>query len=338
METSCKKLFLQLKLNMKLLTALLLCFSIEAFSFELVAHRGVHQTYSRKNLDNRTCTATRIDRPKHTYLENTLRSIEAAFDFGADIVELDIHPTKENGGGSKLVVFHDWTLDCRTNSQCKGEACVTHNNSMTYLKSLDAGFGYTHDGKNFPFRAKYIGAIPDFEEVLGLLARYPSKKILVNQKDQSEHTVNTFLRITKNYPEGIRKRIHFPRYFKAKELNSLGVPDAIYQSGKAKKCFKKYVLKGWFGRIPEACKNISFFVPQRETLKRLSSKLPAWPVTSVLWGWPDKFIERMHSVGSKVYISQVDSIEDLQKYNDFKFDGIMTNRIELIGPYIKMQN
>ncbi|WP_244271816.1 glycerophosphodiester phosphodiesterase family protein [Pseudovibrio denitrificans] len=78
---------------------------------KFIAHRGVHQTYHRENLTNKTCTAERIDTPSHPYLENTIASMQAAFEAGADIVELDIHPTTDN----KLAVFHDWTVDCRTN-------------------------------------------------------------------------------------------------------------------------------------------------------------------------------------------------------------------------------
>ena len=61
----------------------------------LVAHRGLAQTYHREDLDNETCTATRIYPPQHPYLENTIASMQAAFDAGADIVEFDVHPTTD---------------------------------------------------------------------------------------------------------------------------------------------------------------------------------------------------------------------------------------------------
>ena len=76
----------------------------------LVAHRGLAQTYHREDLDNETCTATRIYPPQHPYLENTIASMQAAFDAGADIVEFDVHPTTDGA----FAVFHDWTVDCRT--------------------------------------------------------------------------------------------------------------------------------------------------------------------------------------------------------------------------------
>jgi glycerophosphoryl diester phosphodiesterase len=57
----------------------------------LLAHRGLHQTFSHVGLTGDTCTAERIHPPEHGYLENTLPSMEAAFRLGADIVEIDIH-------------------------------------------------------------------------------------------------------------------------------------------------------------------------------------------------------------------------------------------------------
>ncbi len=46
---------------------------------QLIAHRGVHQTFDRADLKNDTCTAERMDPPTHGYLENTIPSMQAAF-------------------------------------------------------------------------------------------------------------------------------------------------------------------------------------------------------------------------------------------------------------------
>ena len=88
----------------------------------------MHQTYSREGLTAETCTATRIFPPAHDFLENTLPSMEAAFNNGADIVEFDIHPTTDG----HFAVLHDWTLDCRTNG-----TGVTREHSLAELKGLD---------------------------------------------------------------------------------------------------------------------------------------------------------------------------------------------------------
>ena len=111
--------------------------------------------------------------PSHEYLENTINSMRAGFAAGADIVELDVHPTTDG----EFAVFHDWTLDCRTDGQG-----VTREHSMADLKKLDIGHGYTADGgKTFPFRGKGIGLMPTLGEVL---AAFPQARLLINVKSR----------------------------------------------------------------------------------------------------------------------------------------------------------
>ena len=76
----------------------------------LLAHRGIAQRFDERELKNDTCTAARMLPPSHDYLENTIASMRAGFAAGADIVEFDVHPTTDG----EFAVFHDWTLDCRT--------------------------------------------------------------------------------------------------------------------------------------------------------------------------------------------------------------------------------
>lgn len=104
---------------------------------EVLAYRGVHQTFSQENLENDTCTAERIYPSNHGLMENTIESMQAAFDAGTVVVELDIHLTIDK----QFVVFHDWNLGGRTDG-----TEVTQDASMTYLKTLDIGCKYTSDG------------------------------------------------------------------------------------------------------------------------------------------------------------------------------------------------
>jgi hypothetical protein len=59
----------------------------------LLAHRGIAQRFDPVGVTNDTCTASRMQPPTHGYLENTIASMLASFEAGADIVELDVHPT-----------------------------------------------------------------------------------------------------------------------------------------------------------------------------------------------------------------------------------------------------
>jgi glycerophosphoryl diester phosphodiesterase len=68
------------------------------------------QTFSSADLKADTCTAARIHPPEPPCIENALASMRPAFTLGAEIAELDIHPTADG----QFAVFHDWTVDCRT--------------------------------------------------------------------------------------------------------------------------------------------------------------------------------------------------------------------------------
>ena len=143
----------------------------------LLAHRGLAQTFTREALGRDTCTATRIHPPEHPFIENTIASMQAAFAAGADVVEFDVHPTTDGN----FAVFHDWTLDCRTEGHGR-----TRDHAMADLKKLDVGYGYSADGgKTFPLRGKGVGLMPSLDEVL---YAFPDRRFVINVKsnDASE--------------------------------------------------------------------------------------------------------------------------------------------------------
>jgi len=74
----------------------------------LLAHRGFNQQFDIP-VESNTCLAVHLLPPQHDYLENTIRSMQAAFDRGADVVEFDIHATTDG----RFAVFHDRTLECK---------------------------------------------------------------------------------------------------------------------------------------------------------------------------------------------------------------------------------
>lgn len=128
--------------------------------YKLLAHRGLAQTFDISTVEWDTNTARIIYEPEHPYLENTLESMQVAFEYGANSVELDIQLTKDK----KLAVFHDYDLSIRTD----GNGSVS-DYTMEELKRLDVGYGYTADnGETYPFRGKGIGLMPELKEVLKL--------------------------------------------------------------------------------------------------------------------------------------------------------------------------
>ena len=283
----------------------------------LLAHRGVHQTYHREGLTNTTCTAARIDTPSHNFLENTLTSIQAAIDAGADNIEIDIKLTTDG----EIVVFHDETLDCRTDGTGK-----THHQSLAYLKSLDIGYGYTADGgETYPFRGQFIGAMPTLREVL---TEFPDTFFMVNLKHGKASEGQAYLDYI---TEGGWGNLGLTASSKPAVVIRDARPDMIIQTRQnMKACLKGYVLTGWFGNMPKACENNYVAVPAN--------------FRPIIWGWPHRFEKRLNAVGSRSLLMGayedhgsvgIDSAEQMKVIpKDYK--GIVfTNKIEVMGAELK---
>jgi glycerophosphoryl diester phosphodiesterase len=290
----------------------------------LIAHRGVHQTFSREGLENDTCTAERIYPPQHAYIENTLPSMRAAFTAGADIVELDVHPTTDG----QFAVMHDWTIDCRTEGT--GE---TRSHDMAYLKTLDIGYGYTADGgATHPLRGSGVGQMPELKDVL---AAMPDRQFLVNFKSREEREGDMLAALVSEHPEW-RSAIwgayggDEPTYRAANRIDGL----AVWSRRGLVDCLLQYGGLGWTGYVPDACRNTKVMVPLN--------------VAPFLWGWPNLFLERIRNAGSEVILlgpyeagdpgtAGIDTLEQLAQVPD-SFDGYLwTNRIEIIGPALAAQ-
>lgn len=89
------------------------------------------------------------------YPENTLPAFEHSKKIGADVLEFDIHMTKDG----HLVIIHDFTVDRTTN----GEGPID-SFTLEELKQLDAGYYFQDENGNYPFRDEGI-TIPTVKEV-----------------------------------------------------------------------------------------------------------------------------------------------------------------------------
>lgn len=283
----------------------------------LLAHRGIAQRFETEGLTADTCTAARMLPPKHEFLENTIPSMKASFEAGADIVELDVHPTTDG----RFAVFHDWTIDCRTEG-----TGVTREQSMDYLKTLDVGYGYTADGgETYPFRGKGIGMMPTLEEVLGA---FPESRFLINMKSNDAEEGRKLAAALADLPA--ERRAHLMIYGADAPVSAFrqALPDVATLSKHAlKSCLVNYFAYGWSGVVPDACRSMAVFVP---------INVAPW-----LWGWPDRFMNRMASAGSDVFVigpyngegfsKGIDSVEDIEKLPENYSGGVLTNEIELVA-------
>ena len=263
----------------------------------VVAHRGVAQQFDRKGVDNETCTATRIRPPEHNYIENTLPSMLRATRLGADAIELDVHPTSDG----QMVVFHDWTLDCRTDG--KG---VVRQKTLAELKKLDVGYGYTADGgRTFPLRGRGVGGIPTVEEVL---RNFPHTPLVFNFKSKDPRDADLLVAAFQRAGKPIDNKYSFYGHPNVTSRLKQLVPGAwTWWKGDMKACLISYMKIGWTGYVPESCRNSTVALPLNYQ----------W----VIWGWPYRFLDRMAKHNTKVIL--------LGDYKDGEIAGL--ERPEQLG-------
>lgn len=287
----------------------------------LVAHRALGQGFGLDGLTGKTCTASRMLASEHGYLENTIVAMRAAFDYGADIVEFDVHRTVDD----RFAVFHDWTVDCRTEG-----SGVTSEHTLGELQELDIGYGYTaDDGKTWPFRGKGIGMMPSLEQVM---ETFPDRNFFIdvksNDADEGRLLAERLATLTADRkgeivvfggprPVGvIRERLPHIRTVTRPRL---------------KRCLTRYIAVGWTGHVPSDCRHSVLFVP---------ANVAPW-----LWGWPDRLLQRMDRAGTRIVLigdyggegfSQ--GFDDPARLVELPADysgGIWTDRIDLIGPAVR---
>jgi glycerophosphoryl diester phosphodiesterase len=245
--------------------------------------------------------------------------MRAAFEAGADIIEFDVHPTTDG----RLAVFHDWTLDCRTEGD--GE---TRRHDLAHLKSLDIGFGYTADGgRTFPFRGKGVGMMPEIGEVF---TAFPTERFLVNYKSNEAREGDMLAELLASHADWkpLVWGVYGGRLPSERARELIGDIPAFWPR-QVTDCLRRYLGIGWTGYVPRACRDVTVMVPLN--------------VAPFVWGWPNLFLRRMRDAGTDVILigpytagdagtSGVDSAEELAQVPDTFVGYIWTNRIEEIGP------
>ena len=107
------------------------------------------------------------------YPENTLGAFEYSAQMGVDVLELDVHATRDG----TLVVMHDANVERTTDGRGK-----VSEMTLGEVRKLDAGYKFSTDGgQNFPFRGRQI-TIPTLEEIFDAL---PNKTFNIEPKQET---------------------------------------------------------------------------------------------------------------------------------------------------------
>jgi len=224
------------------------------------------------------CTATAIETPYHRHIANTRESILRADRMGAWLVEVDPQVTADG----EVVLLTEPTLGCATD----GRGPVS-SATLERIRELDAGFGYQlleETGPVHPFRSEAL-TIPTLGEIARAIPRQARLMIHLNGDAALADAVAGALKMVERDPAAKGDAFYgtAPAIARIREI----YPQAwAFTAQEARQCTADYKLTGWTGLVPASC--------ERGTM------LIALDDQALLWGWPNRLIARLESVGAKI--------------------------------------
>jgi glycerophosphoryl diester phosphodiesterase len=233
--------------------------------------------------------------------ENTLPSFKLAMAAGADLVELDYHPSKDG----QLIVMHDGELDRTTDATNRwgGLHIKLESKTAAEIQSLDAGKW---------FDPKYAGTkVPTLAEALDTIAK--GSVTLIERKDGEPGPCISLLREKDLINKVVVQSFdwQYLRQFHEQEpsqvLGALG-PPSLLPDGQKPAGMPKPLNATWLDELQKAGAKVAV--------------------------WNDKVskqaVQLAHQRGLKVWVYTVNDAAAANKLLDLGVDGLITNNPSLI--------
>ena len=231
--------------------------------FQIVAHRGLPEDYP----------------------ENTLIAYRHALMLHIDMLEIDVHYTKDK----ELVVIHDDTIDRTSNGKGK-----VSDFTLKELKALDSGF---YKGEKFKGES-----IPTFDEVLDLADNF-SQKLLIEIKKPSQYPNIENMIVDKLKERQISKSKVILQSFDFDCVKKLSAMNLDYELGLL------ISKKKYWHKLPNF----------KKIAKVADYANPNYQIVS------QKFMQLAHDEELKVLPYTVNKLKESQKLVDIGVDGIISD-------------
>ncbi|MEJ7462765.1 glycerophosphodiester phosphodiesterase family protein [Staphylococcus saprophyticus] len=232
-------------------------------SYQLIAHRGLPQDYP----------------------ENTLIGYQHALALPIDMLEIDLHYTKDK----QLVVIHDDTIDRTSNGKGK-----IKDYTLEELKNFD--FGSYHE------KHSEDEQIPTFDEVLDLHSK-SSKKLLIEIKKPSQYPGIEKMIVDKLKDAHVPSSKVILQSFDFESINKLAHMNFPYELGVLISKKKYWYKSPDFKAIAEIANYIN----------------PNYSIVN------KHFMEKAHAEHLKVMPYTVNDSKEAKKLLDLHVDGIITD-------------
>lgn len=235
------------------------------------------------------------------YPENTLPAFESAVRMGIDVVETDIHLTKDG----VLVIWHDPTLERNTDGRGRIE-----DHTLEELRRFDAGYTFTQDGgKTFPFRGKGVRICTLAEA----LEHCPEQRFNIDLKTKCPEIVDEFIKVIREHDAVDRVVGASFHLSNLKRLRRLA-PDFLTSVTTAE--VVPLLFRQKTHTLPKAFKRkIIFQIP-----------MAAGPVKVVT----PAFVKAMHQRGAVVMVWTINDEETMRRLFEMGVDSVMTDDPALV--------
>lgn len=227
---------------------------------------------------------------------NTIFAFERSLDIGCNILELDIHVTRDG----HLVIRHDPTVDVTTN----GHGAI-QDLSLAEIKVLDAGYRWSYDGGySFPYRGVGI-TIPTLQEVLDA---FPTTRLNIDIKPRMPSVVSQFCQMLVKYERFGNVLVGSFHDSQLRRFRALCPEIATVVGPREVKLF--YALNRIFlGSIYQPKAN-ALQIPEYSGNMRIISP---------------GFIKAAHKHNMHVHVWTVNEITDMERLINWGVDGIFTD-------------
>lgn len=237
---------------------------------------------------------------------DTLFAYERAVELGVDVLEMDIHITRDG----VLVLMHDETVDRTTDGIGEIESMT-----LAELKQLDAGYDWSADeGQTFPFRGQGV-QVTTLEEVF---QSFPDKHMTIEIKKSNASMIRPFCDLIRKYD--MQDKVLAASFYddKIKEFRA-ECPEVATSSAKQETTAFVILSKAFLGGFYSP-KFIALQVPEE-----------SGGITVMTEG----FVRAAHSSGLAVEPWTINDQEAMKKFINWGVDGIITDRpdlmLELLG-------
>lgn len=234
--------------------------------------------------------------------DNTMMAFQYAAELGADVLEMDVHSTRDG----VLVVMHDERVDRTTN----GSGFIREM-LITQIQGLDAAYHWPHDNPigERPYRGQGVG-VPELREVF---EAFPEMRLNIEIKQAEPSIVQPLCNMIREF----------------------GRSDDILVGS-----FHDDAIRDFREACPEVATSgtepeiRAFFVLNAIGLgKVFQPTAPAFQVpeySGMLHVVTEHFLAGAHRHNIDVHVWTVDDPADMQRLIDLGVDGIITNRPDLL--------